>query len=131
MYFTVKSLEVKDGIIVLANMPEDYFEDVKPEELTLRVADDYLLLRVKELNIPILPDMYDYLMDNRNITIYPYSMDKYMEKPLYKVEIAQKSLIEAVALFNYINETKALNERGQHEDRPHINADTTHCLGSA
>jgi len=113
MFSTVKCLEVRDGIIALANMPEDYFDDVEPEELTLRITDDFLLLTVKDLNIPILPDMYDYLMNNRNITIYPYSIDKYMEKPLYRVEVTQKSLIEAVTIFNYIKEIKELKESQQ------------------
>lgn len=98
----LKCLIVNDGIICLVdeNIAND-MEDIDTEHVSIGIDNNNLVVNIKDkCLIPVPYDYVDYLIENRNITVYPFGLD-YMEPPVIMLKLSRDALIEARALLKF------------------------------
>jgi hypothetical protein len=97
-----KCLKVANGILVLVNSDSTIsLENITDRDVSIHVAEYGLLVKIKDIEIPIPESLIEYFIQNRTITIYPLTMDNYIEEPLLSVTIRPESLIEARGIYNF------------------------------
>ncbi len=105
----LKCLIFQGGIICLVD--NDYIkdiEDTKTEDISIAVNQKGIALILKKiLVIPIPEELIDYLIDNRDIIIYTFSPENYIEEQVMTIKLSRDALIEAKSIFNF---SKNLNE---------------------
>ncbi len=105
----LKCLIFQGGIICLVD--NDYIkdiEDTKTEDISIAVNQKGIALILKKiLVIPIPEELIDYLIDNRDIIIYTFSPENYIEEQVMTIKLSRDALIEAKSIFKF---SKNLNE---------------------
>jgi len=96
-----KCLKVDDGILALVSIDSTFIKNITDNDISIHVADYGLMVKIKDIEVPIPESLIAYLMQNRTITIYPLTMDNYIEEPLLSVTIKPESLIEAKGIYNF------------------------------
>ena len=69
-------------------------------------------MKVNDIEIPIPESMFEYFVDNSNVTIYPYEADNYFSEPIFTVSIPKDSFIEIKAVYNYWKATRKEEKEG-------------------
>ena len=95
MYHAIKYLKVENGIIALANVPRNYFDDSAEQiDISFKVTETCVLVSIRDLNIPIWDDMLEYMTKNRNITVYSINnLENNIESPVLGIEIPEHSMV--------------------------------------
>jgi hypothetical protein len=97
-----KCLKVAGGVLVLVNTDNTTsLKNITDHDVSICIAEYGLLVKIKDIEIPIPESLMEYFMQNRTITIYPLTMDNYIEEPLLSVTIRPESLIEARGIYNF------------------------------
>jgi hypothetical protein len=97
-----KCLKVAGGVLVLVNTDNTTsLKNITDHDVSICIAEYGLLIKIKDIEIPIPESLMEYFMQNRTITIYPLTMDNYVEEPLLSVTIRPESLIEARGIYNF------------------------------
>ncbi|MDA8239178.1 MAG: hypothetical protein M0Z67_02275 [Nitrospiraceae bacterium] len=96
-----KVLIVSNGIIVLADITEDDVVQVKSADVMIGMNTSGLVIKAAHFHIPIPESVLDFLIDNRNITIYPFSSRNYVEEALLNIALSREAIIEARGIYNF------------------------------
>lgn len=100
-----KCLKVKDGIIALLDLTDFNISGIMNNEVSINLADYGFLIKIRELEIPIPESLFDFIFDNRVITIYRTGIEKYVEAPVVSIELSKESLIEAKGMYSFWKKT--------------------------
>ena len=106
-----KVLIVSNGIIVLADITEDDAAQIKATDVAISMNSAGLVIKAAHLHIPIPENIMDFLADNKNITIYPFSSVKYVEEAILGIVISREAIIEARAIYNFWKKTNAVQSQ--------------------
>jgi len=105
----LKCLIFQGGIICLVD--NDYIkdiEDTKTEDISIAVNQKGIALILKKILVILIPEgLIDYLIDNRDIIIYTFSPENYIEEQVMTIKLSRDALIEAKSIFKF---SKNLNE---------------------
>jgi hypothetical protein len=91
----------KGGILVVLEPPDGGTFNVKKLSAHLRVEEDGLVLFLGECWIPLPEDIFDYITENRIVTIYEVDVSRYANPPTVTIELDKDILIEAKAIYRY------------------------------
>jgi len=106
-----KVLVVSGGIIVLADIAEDDVTKLKAADIVIDMNSSGLVIKAAYLHIPLPEHMLDFLLENRSITIYPFSSVKYVEEAILGIVISREAIIEARAIYNFWKKTNAVQSQ--------------------
>ena len=102
-----KVLIVSNGIIVLADITEDDIAQIKATDVAIGMNSAGLVIKAAHLYIPIPENTMDFLVDNRNITIYPFASYRYVEEALLNIALSREAIIEARGIYNFWKKNNA------------------------
>ncbi len=110
---TIECLKVKNGIIVVTIPPTDNgIGTGRPkDDTTLILGPHGLILIYKDHQIPIPEEMFDYVLENRIISIYELNATEHLHSPTVTFELERDKLIEGTTIYRY--EKKRVEEIGQ------------------
>ena len=91
----------KGGILVVLEPLDGSTLNVKKLSAHLRVEEDGLVLLLGECSIPLPEDIFDYITENRIVTIYEVDVSRYANPPTVTIELEKDILIEAKAIYRY------------------------------
>ncbi|MDD5007776.1 MAG: hypothetical protein PHU49_01320 [Syntrophorhabdaceae bacterium] len=109
MTYALKALFVKGGLICMVDKNyADWLENITPDDTLVNLADDGLAVIIENrekpennIIIPLPDELLDYLIDNRELTVYTFS-ENYIEKPASRTfEISRDLLLEGRAIYRY------------------------------
>ena len=92
---------VTGGIMVALYIDDSELENISEEDIAIDFADYGLNIMVGDIIVPIPEVMYDYITENRNITIYAVNSDNYFFKPTLHLELPKESIIEAKGAYRF------------------------------
>jgi len=102
MKTAIKCLVVSDGFICLVDRKElEDLGEVEKKDVVMEAGPGGLVIKLKDVCIPIPVDYVDYLVENRNISIYPFGLD-YVEEPVITLELSRDAIIEARAVLKLV-----------------------------
>jgi|SRR5208283_2483810 len=106
MIMIFKCLKVQDGVIALADLTGYDLSGITAEDSTIYLTEQGLLMKIKDIEIPIPESMIGYILDNRNISIYSIGADRYFEEPSLSIKISRETMIEAKGAYNFWKKTR-------------------------
>ena len=103
MVEAIKCLKVRAGIISLVDGDSmTKIERVEENDVSISVYDEGIAVVLKgEIVIPIPEEMIDYIIDNSNITLYPFTPHSYLEKPIITINLTRDVIVKAKSIFDY------------------------------
>ena len=96
-----KCFMVADGIMVVLDIDDKELENISEEDIAIEFADYGLNVIVGDNIVPIPEVMFDYIKENRNITIYTVNPDNYIFSPTLRLALPKESLIEAKGAYRF------------------------------
>ncbi len=92
---------VTGGIMVMLYIDDRELENISEEDIAIEFADYGLNVIVGDNIVPIPEAMFDYITENRNITIYAINTDNYFIKPTLHLELPKDSLVDAKGAYRF------------------------------
>ena len=102
---------VKGGVFVILEPSEGKSSNMKNVSAHLGVEEGGLALILGEYIIPLPENMFEYITDNRLVTLYQVNNGEYCYRPTANIELDKDLLIEAKAVYRYHKST--LGESGR------------------
>ncbi len=100
--FVLHCLRAEGGIIAPVYMKEAVtLGGVTEKDISLKVKDYGIDVKIKDLLIPIPEYILDYFVENNTITLYLADDSVYFWESVLAVEIPKSSLIEAKGIYRY------------------------------
>ena len=96
-----KCFSVNGGLLVIVEHLEGSPSSIKKISGQLGVEEEGLVLLLGEYEIPLPEDLFDYITDNRLVTIYQVNGGHYLHLPTATIELDKDTLIEAKAVYRY------------------------------
>ena len=96
-----KCFAVKGGILVIVKPVKEGTFNVKKISAQLGIEQDGLVLQLEDYELPLPEDMFDYITENRLITICQVNGTHYLYQPTVTIELEKDTLIEAKAIYRY------------------------------
>ena len=99
----IKCLIVQEGLVYLVdnNHLRD-LENLRIEDISIsNTKDGIAIILKKNMVLPIPEELFDYIIDNRNITLYTFSPENYIEEPVITFCLSKDVLIEAKSIFKF------------------------------
>jgi len=99
----LKCLIVKDGLIYLID--KDYAEkvsNISSDDVSINVMEQGVAVILKyEITIHVPEEILDYVVENRNITLYTFAPGSFIEEPVITIVLSRDALIEARSIYRY------------------------------
>lgn len=99
--FVLHCLRAEGGIIAPVYMKEAVPLKITEKDISLKVRDYGIDVKIKDLLIPIPEYILDYFVENSRITLYLADDSVYFWESVLAVEIPKVSLIEAKGIYRY------------------------------
>jgi len=96
-----KCFKVANGIVVVLNIETEELANITEEDLAIEFAEYGLNVIIGSNVVPIPEIMFDYITENRNITIYAVNDAEYFFEPTLHLELPKESLIEAKGAYRF------------------------------
>lgn len=96
-----KILKVNGGIIALVDLAGIDVLNINDKDVSIHLADYGLLIKIGDIQIPITESLFEFISNNRNVTIYHAGIENYIEEPALLVELSKESLIEAKGIYSF------------------------------
>ena len=99
---TTVCLKVKKGIIVTIPPTNNRIEIGRPkDDTTLALGRDGLVLIYKGHQVSIPEEMFEYILENRIVSIYELRTKEYLQVPTVTFELERDALIEGTTIYRY------------------------------
>jgi len=102
----LKCLKVNGGLIALVDLTGCDLSRITDDNVSIHLVDYGLLVKINDIEVPIPETLFDYFLENRTITIYPFDTDNYVCDPVLSVIISKESLIEARGAYWFWKKTE-------------------------
>lgn len=96
-----KCLKVLNGIVALVDLTGYDVLGISSDDISIHLTEYGLLIKILNIEIPIPESLFDFILENSNITIYPAGIENYIEEPVLSIEISKESLIEARGIYSF------------------------------
>ena len=97
-----KCFIVNGGLLVIVEPLEgEKTPTMKKVSAQLAVEERGLVVFLGDYAIPLPEDMFDYITENRLVTIYQLNGNRYLHTPTVSIELEKDTLIEAKAIYRY------------------------------
>ena len=96
-----KILVVENGLIVLADIDGIDTPRLTKDDVKIEINATGFVIKVDELSIVIPERVIDFFLENRTITLYPFSAENYIEEPAISIELSREAIIEARGVFTF------------------------------
>ena len=100
----IKCLIFQEGLIYLVdNNHLRNLENLRTEDISVSSTKNGIAIILKNyMVLPIPEELLDYIIDNRNITLYTFSAENYIEEPVITFSLSKNALIEARSIFKFL-----------------------------
>ena len=106
---------VKGGVSVILEPSEGKSPNMKDVSAQLGVEEGGLALMLGDYIIPLPENMFEYITENRLVTLYQPNNGEYCYRPTANIELDKDLLIEAKAVYRY--HKSILAESGRDKQR--------------
>lgn len=105
-----KILVVENGLIVLADIDGIDTPRLTKDDVKIEINTTGFVIKVDELSITIPERVIDFFLENRTITLYPFSPENYIEEPALIIELSREAIIEARGVFTFWKKSNAVQQ---------------------
>ena len=102
-----KVLIVSNGLIALADTDGYDVSKIAKEDINIEINIAGFMIHVGELLIAIPEHIIDFFLESRAITIYPFSVNNYIEEAVLSIELSRESIIEARGVFTFLKKSNS------------------------
>ena len=96
-----KCYRVTNGIIVVIDADYEEFADLNDDDISIEFVEYGINIVIGDCVVPIPEIMFDYIIDNNNVTIYATNDDEYFFEPTLHIELPKDTLVEAKGVYKY------------------------------
>ncbi len=106
MYEALKCLPVNQGILCLIDSGAiKKIGNIRVEDVSIEVRRYGISAIIREqIAIRIPETLLDYIVENRNISLYTFSPDRYIEEAVATIELSRDSIIKAKSVYEFSND---------------------------
>jgi hypothetical protein len=101
-----KCLKVSGGILALADLNPSNIPDITEKDVSINLVDYGLLIKIGLVEVPIPEALFEFIIENRRITIYPWGADNLIEEPALAIQVSKEALIEAKGIYCFWKKSK-------------------------
>jgi hypothetical protein len=106
-----KCLKVSGGLVVLIDLGDYKIESITEKDIKILIAESGMTINIGKINVIVPENLFEYFLSNNTITIYPLTLEKYVEEPALSVKISKDAISEAKGAYNFWRVSKNNGEK--------------------